>query len=175
MTEPVAVPVWLSLGSNIEPRSHIPQALKELEEAFGKLTVSPVYESEAVGFQGDNFLNLVVGLRTSLGPQALMERLREIEALHGRKRDAKGFNSRTLDIDLLTYADQIIDSDTLKLPRGEILEYAFVLLPLAEVAGNERHPVEGKTYQELWDSFDSALQRLWPVELLDPPGRDGPL
>ncbi|MEJ2424325.1 MAG: 2-amino-4-hydroxy-6-hydroxymethyldihydropteridine diphosphokinase [Candidatus Thiodiazotropha sp.] len=168
MTEPGAVRVWLSLGSNIEPRSHIPRALKELDDEFGKLIISPVYESEAVGFRGDNFLNLVVGLRTTLGPQALMKRLREIEALHGRKRDAKGFNSRTLDIDLLTYADQIIDSETLKLPRGEILKYAFVLLPLANVAGNERHPVAGKTYQELWDSFDSALQHLWPVELSDP-------
>ncbi len=165
MTEPSPVRVWLSLGSNIEPHRHIPLALKDLEAEFGELVVSPVYESEAVGFSGDNFLNLVVGLMTGLSAEALMERLRGIETRHGRKRDAKGFNSRTLDIDLLTYADRIIDTETLKLPRGEILKYAFVLLPLAEVAGDEVHPVSGLTYRDLWGAFDQTAQNLWRVEL----------
>ncbi|MET0051496.1 MAG: 2-amino-4-hydroxy-6-hydroxymethyldihydropteridine diphosphokinase [Candidatus Thiodiazotropha sp.] len=165
MTEPHTVRVWLSLGSNIEPHRHIPLALKDLEREFGTLVVSPVYESEAVGFSGDNFLNLVVGLMTGLPAGDLTERLRGIETRHGRKRDAKGFNSRTLDIDLLTYADQIIDTETLELPRGEILEYAFVLLPLADVAGDEVHPVSGLTYRELWDGFDGSAQNLWQVAL----------
>jgi 2-amino-4-hydroxy-6-hydroxymethyldihydropteridine diphosphokinase len=165
VTEPHPVRVWLSLGSNIEPHRHIPLALKDLEAAFGALVVSPVYESEAVGFSGDNFLNLVVGLMTGLSAEVLMEQLRGIEIRHGRKRDAKGFNSRTLDIDLLTYGNQVIDTETLKLPRGEILKYAFVLLPLAEVAGDEVHPASGLTYRDLWSAFDRSAQNLWRVDL----------
>ncbi|MET0066290.1 MAG: 2-amino-4-hydroxy-6-hydroxymethyldihydropteridine diphosphokinase [Candidatus Thiodiazotropha sp.] len=165
MTEPDPVQVWLSLGSNIEPHRHISGALRDLEQEFGRLTISPVYESVAVGFSGENFLNLVVGLETVLSPRALTDRLRKIEARHGRQRDAKGFNSRTLDIDLLTYANLITDGETLKLPRGEILEYAFVLRPLAEVAGDQRHPVSGLTYRELWETFDGSAQNLWRVEL----------
>ncbi|MEJ2610265.1 MAG: 2-amino-4-hydroxy-6-hydroxymethyldihydropteridine diphosphokinase [Candidatus Thiodiazotropha sp.] len=164
VTEHHPVRAWLSLGSNISPLKHIPQAVDELREMFDEISVSPVYESEAVGFTGDNFFNLVVGIDTDLAPVALTAVLKKIEALHGRQRSGDGFDSRTLDIDLLTYGDQVIDSGSIQLPRDEVLRYAFVLLPLSEVAGDELHPVEGRTYRQLWQAFNGPEQLLWRVD-----------
>ncbi len=165
MTEvPSPVRAWLSLGSNIDPKHRIPAAIEVLREQFGELVVSPVYESEAVGFSGDNFWNLVVGIETRLPATELAQRLREIESEHGRVRGAEKFSSRTLDIDLLTYGHRLIDGEGVQVPRDEILRYAFVLLPLSEVAPDERHPVTGLTYREHWERFDAAGQPLWRVK-----------
>jgi 2-amino-4-hydroxy-6-hydroxymethyldihydropteridine diphosphokinase len=160
-----SVRAWLSLGSNKAPLEHIPRAIDELKTLFGKLWLSPVYESEAVGFEGDHFLNLVVGIDTSITPAALIQQLKGIEAEHGRQRSDNKFAPRTLDIDLLTYGAQVIDSEYIQLPRDEILHYAFVLLPLSEVAGDELHPQEGKTYRQLWQDFDRSEQQLWRVKV----------
>ncbi|PVV12673.1 MAG: 2-amino-4-hydroxy-6-hydroxymethyldihydropteridine diphosphokinase [gamma proteobacterium symbiont of Ctena orbiculata] len=164
MTETGMVNVWLSLGSNMAPENHIPQALHDLEAIFGDLRVSPIYESEAVGFKGDNFHNMVVGISTDRSPRELVSILRQLEARHGRERAQERFNSRTLDIDLLTYGDRIIDEGPIQLPRDEILKYAFVLLPLSEVAADEIHPQTGLSYGQLWDGFDRQDQSLWRVE-----------
>ena len=157
--------IWLSLGSNIDRERHILSALDELKKAFGKLIVSRVYESEAVGFEGPSFHNLVVGIDSDLSVTALKKRLHAMEVSHGRVRSGDCFASRTLDIDLLTYGDQRVDEAGVELPRDEITRYAFVLLPLSEVAGDERHPVIGKCYRELWESFDMTGQTLRPVEI----------
>ncbi|MET0061679.1 MAG: 2-amino-4-hydroxy-6-hydroxymethyldihydropteridine diphosphokinase [Candidatus Thiodiazotropha endolucinida] len=164
MTDRGSVHAWLSLGSNMAPENHIPRALRDLEALFGELQVSPIYESEAVGLEGDNFHNLVVGIYTDLSPRALVVELRKLEARHGRRRTPDRFASRTLDIDLLTYGDQIIDDGPIQLPRDEIVKYAFVLLPLSDVAGDELHPHSGRTYRQLWEAFDQSDQSLWRVE-----------
>ncbi|MEW8051521.1 MAG: 2-amino-4-hydroxy-6-hydroxymethyldihydropteridine diphosphokinase [Candidatus Thiodiazotropha sp.] len=164
MTDRKTVHAWLSLGSNMAPENHIPQALRDLKDLFGELQVSPVYESEAIGLEGDNFHNLVVGVHTDLSPRELVANLRQLEARHGRKRIPDKYASRTLDIDLLTYGDQIVDDGPIQLPRDEIMKYAFVLLPLSEVAGDEVHPESGCTYRQLWEAFDQQDQYLWRVE-----------
>jgi 2-amino-4-hydroxy-6-hydroxymethyldihydropteridine diphosphokinase len=159
------VRAWLSLGSNIDRDRNIRGALRDLVSEFGELVVSRVYECEAVGFDGDPFYNLVVGIDTQLPPLELARVMRAIEDAHGRSRGGDKFAPRTLDIDLLTYGDQVLDEGPLRLPRDEILKYAFVLGPLAELAGGERHPVDGRSYAELWAAFDRAAQPLRPVEL----------
>ncbi|MGD9168684.1 MAG: 2-amino-4-hydroxy-6-hydroxymethyldihydropteridine diphosphokinase [Candidatus Thiodiazotropha sp.] len=164
MTELGVVNVWLSLGSNIAPEKHIPQAIRDLEAIFGELRISPIYESEAVGLEGDNFYNLVVGIYTERSPRELIVELRQLEARHGRNRSPDSCASRTLDIDLLTYGEQIIDDGTIQLPREEIMKYAFVLLPLSDVAGDEVHPRSGFTYSQLWKKFEGQDQRLWLIE-----------
>ena len=97
--------------------------------------------------------------------------LAEIEDAHGRDRSGPRFSSRTLDLDLLLYDDLVIDEYKLKLPRNDIERYAFVLGPLAEIAGSKRHPVTGRRYADMWLEFDDSQQQLtridWPVPAVD--------
>lgn len=155
--------VFLSIGSNIEREKHIPSALRELEERVGSLTVSGVYESEAVGFEGARFYNLVAAFSTELPVSEIVKILSEIENNHGRTRDCKKFSSRTLDIDLILYGDEVLQEGKLTLPREDITRYAFVLEPLAEIAPNRKHPVIGETYAELWAEFDKTSVNQWRV------------
>jgi len=157
--------VYLGLGSNVDRERHIASALDALAEAFGELCISSVYESEAVGFDGDHFLNLVVGCNTALSVGALSACLRKIEDDNGRVRGGERFSARTLDIDILLYSDVAGTVDGIALPRAEILRNAFVLLPLAEIAGSEKHPIENKTYAELWRAYDRQ-QKLWPIDFV---------
>jgi 2-amino-4-hydroxy-6-hydroxymethyldihydropteridine diphosphokinase len=145
--------VWISVGSNIDRERSVRAALWELRQLFGELVISPIYETEAVGFDGDAFLNLVVGVDTARAPGELHALLREIEARHGRQRSGHRFNARTLDLDVLTYGDAVTDDGGKQLPRDEILKYAFVLGPLADVAADERHPEDGRSYRDLWRDF----------------------
>jgi 2-amino-4-hydroxy-6-hydroxymethyldihydropteridine diphosphokinase len=156
--------VWLSIGSNQDREQNIRGAVRALRAEFGELTLSSVYESPAVGFDGDPFFNLVAGISTDLPADLLNKRLRAIEEAHGRIRQGEKFTSRTLDLDLLTYDNLVSDNKGIKLPREEILRYSFVLMPLAEVAGEERHPLNGRTYGELWEAFDSSSQPIWRSE-----------
>lgn len=155
--------IWLSLGSNEARERSLRGAVRMLREAFGPLVLSTVYESAAVGFVGEPFLNLVAGVDTDWPVEAVQRRLREIEDAHGRVRGGDRFCPRTLDIDLLTYGDLV--RPDLDLPRTEITRHAFVLGPLAEVAPDERHPVLGRSYAELWADFERAAQPLSPVGL----------
>lgn len=157
--------VYLSLGSNIEAEQHIRSALRILRERYPEMVVSTVFESEAVGFEGDNFLNLVVGFDTQEDVYELDEVMTEMEDAHGRMRGmGEKFAARTLDIDLLMYDDLVLDGDGLQLPRYEIDKYAFVLLPLSEIAPDLVHPVIGLTMEEMWQMFDKTGQGLWAVD-----------
>lgn len=155
--------VFLSLGSNIDRDANIRGGLDALASQFGEVRLSPVYESEAVGFDGAAFYNLVAEIHTDMPVGALAEVLRDIEAAHGRRRGEKKFSSRTLDIDILTYGNLCGEIDGVQLPRDEILKHAFVLLPLVDLAPDARHPESGKRYAELWQALDLSGQKLWQV------------
>lgn len=144
---------YLSLGSNIDPGHWLGLAVRELRERFGKLDVSPVYRSAAVGFDGPDFLNLAVAMDSDLGPEALNDWLHALEDRHGRIRGGKRYASRTLDVDIVFYDDLVLSGDGhLQIPRGE-LRHAFVLKPMADIAPALRHPVLGRTLAELWAAF----------------------
>ena len=145
---------FLSIGSNINPETHIPEALRELEEFFGALKISSTYETAAVGFEGPTFHNLVVSFESDEPAESIAALLRELENKHGRTRDSQKFSSRTLDVDLILLGDTLIQEGPLKLPRPEITRYAFVLEPLAEIAPDLHHPVSGETYGQLWNDYD---------------------
>jgi 2-amino-4-hydroxy-6-hydroxymethyldihydropteridine diphosphokinase len=147
---------FISIGSNINRDEHIPASLRALEQTFGELTVSSIYESEPVGFTGDVFYNLVVGFDSDLDVKAVAKQLRQIELDNGRTRDSRKFAARTLDLDLILYGELIVNDGRLQIPRDEIEHYAFVLEPLAEVAPALKHPISHISYAELWEQFDKT-------------------
>jgi 2-amino-4-hydroxy-6-hydroxymethyldihydropteridine diphosphokinase len=155
--------VFVSVGSNIDRARNIRSALDTMAAQFGELVISEIYESEAVGFEGQNFYNLVVAFDTDLGLDELVARLHDIEYAHGRARSNRKFAPRTLDLDLLIYGGLVDHAPPHDVPRHEITEYAFVLRPLSEIAGDEVHPESGQTYAQMWQAFSDRGQRLWRV------------
>ncbi len=157
------VKVYVGIGSNIEREKNIRGGLNALAEKFGKLVLSPVYRCASVGFQGDDFYNMVAAFITHKEIEQVAAELKEIEFDFGRKRNETRFSSRTLDIDLLLYGDRV-DSD-FDIPREDIVKYAFVLKPMWDIEPQLLHPETGKTISELWQAFPSNEVDLQEVEL----------
>jgi 2-amino-4-hydroxy-6-hydroxymethyldihydropteridine diphosphokinase len=157
--------VYISIGSNQQPRKYVAIALEAINTFFSPIELSPVYESVAVGFEGDNFFNLVVGFDTELSLTDLDKKLNQIEQDCGRKRGEERFTSRTMDLDLLLYGDLVRHDDHWDIPRGEITRYAFVLKPLAELVPDFIHPELGLSFLQLWQQGDFSDQDLWQIEV----------
>lgn len=155
--------VYVSIGSNIEPEKQLQFALASMRHHFDGLIESPVYQSKAIGFNGPDFLNMVIGFDSSMPAEQIHDRLNGIERESGRIKTNKRFASRTLDLDMLLYGNEIIDA--LHIPRDEIEKYAFVLKPLCDIAPDVSHPVSGKSICQLWESFNDSSQVLVPVNL----------
>lgn len=156
--------IYISLGSNINREKNTRAGIAALKWAFGDLTLSSVYESESVGFVGDAFYNMVISCEVGSLVHDTNQILRDIEDANGRDRNGPKFSSRTLDLDLLLYDDLQLDDNGLKLPREEILNNAFVLWPLAEIAPDLKHPETKASYFELWAAFDKSRESLRPVD-----------
>lgn len=142
--------VFVSIGSNQRRERNIRAAVAALVEQFGAVVLSSVYETEAVGFSGDPFFNLVAEFETERSVDSVLDVLRAIETRCGRVRVEKRYGPRTLDIDVLTYGDVICEDEPVELPRSEILTQAYVLKPLAELAPGALHPILGERYADLW-------------------------
>ncbi|MCB1685669.1 MAG: 2-amino-4-hydroxy-6-hydroxymethyldihydropteridine diphosphokinase [Pseudomonadales bacterium] len=163
MAQRLPVDVYVSAGSNVAPVENLRLACRELRKCFGELEISGVYRNPAVGFAGDDFLNLVLRFRTDESPAAIIAELERLHVLAGRVRGPDPFSSRTLDLDLLLYGDAVLSDSVIRVPREDIRKYAFVLGPLAELAPELRHPLTGETMAELWAAFDQSahpLQRI---------------
>ena len=157
------VDVFLSVGSNIEAEEHLHMACKELAADFGDLTLSSVYRNEAIGFEGDDFLNMVIGFNTTAKPEQVSDTLQHLHAKAGRVYHENRFCSRTLDLDMLLYGSLV--KRHLKLPHADIEKYGYVVGPMAEVAPQLRHPINGMTMQELWKRFDKDDKPLHKVDI----------
>lgn len=159
--------VVLGLGSNLQRQRHLRRALDALAELAGgsPLQISRVFESPAVGFDDDRpFYNLVVAFDTELPPGDVTDRCKRIERDNGRPPGPAKFIARTLDIDVLLWADAVGCYGEARLPREDINRYAFVLHPLAELLPAHAHPVDGRTFDELWAAFDATGQPHWAVD-----------
>lgn len=155
--------VYISLGSNIEREANTRAGVAALRAHYGELKLSSVYESEAVGFAGGSFYNMVIALDTDEAPDTVVQVLKDMETRHGREHGSRKFSSRTLDLDMLLYDGLVMQASGVQVPRDEILKHAFVLWPLAEVAPDLKHPLQQKTYAELWREFDKSKQQLKPI------------
>lgn len=155
--------VFIGLGSSVNKQESIGKAIDLLTLQFGKLSLSSVFESEAVGFEGDTFYNLVAEFNSNLSIEELIHTLKEIEIKLGRPTDAIKLAPRTIDIDLLLYEQQVYEA--LNVPRGEITENAFVLQPLAELAPDLTHPLLGVSYKQLWEQYPKHKQKLWKIDI----------
>jgi len=155
---------WLGLGSNVSADTHIRAGIRELERDFENVRLSPVYTSLSVGFDGDDFINLVARVETDMHPLALRQYLRELEDRFGRKRDVAKFSDRSLDIDILFYDDLVLLSPVLEIPRAEILKFSHVLKPLADLEPDLIHPTELRTMADIWatSGLDDSCLRLLP-------------
>jgi 2-amino-4-hydroxy-6-hydroxymethyldihydropteridine diphosphokinase len=154
---------YLSLGSNVDAERHIREAILALRKAFTTCRLSPIYRSRAVGFEGKDFINLAALVETDMAPLELRSWLRELEDRYGRDRNQPRFSDRTLDIDILLFDELVLDTDELEVPRREILKFAHVLKPLADLAPSLMHPTEQRTLGAIWAESgldDSVLERI---------------
>jgi len=157
--------VFLSLGSNIDPKENLKYACRELEKAFGNIQISSVYRNKPIGFEGNDFLNMVVKVKSMFNPNEMLDFIRGLEAATGRDIATGTFDSRTLDIDMVLYGDLVHPEKPFKIPRNDIELYSFVLCPLAEIDPDGIHPVTGKTFKDLWEGFDQAEHPLNKVSV----------
>jgi 2-amino-4-hydroxy-6-hydroxymethyldihydropteridine diphosphokinase len=156
--------VYVGIGSNIDKENSIRGAVRELTAHYGPLTLSPVYESKALGFEGENFFNLVAGFDSAESIKRIKETLSRIEAQFGRVRQRRRFDARTLDLDLLLYGEMVQHDGQADLPHPDIRRYAFVLRPLADIAPDLQHPETGLSCAEMWRQFDGTGQEIRAVE-----------
>ena len=140
--------VFVSIGSNIDPRNNIEEAMIILGNLFDCI-FSGLYETRAEGFEGNDFINSVVGFETDLQLIELRDKLKQIEKKMGRTDIQKGMSDRIIDLDIILYGDQVIEDDDFEIPSKDIENYLFVLEPLAEIAGARHHPILNNTYSEM--------------------------
>lgn len=150
--------VYVSVGSNIDRHINIYAGMNALKQRFHEPQLSSIYETEAVGFDGDPFYNLVAAFDTNESPEAVNQFLKAVEEMQGREREENKFSSRTLDMDLLLYGDRQMDLPGLQIPREEIYKYVFVLEPLAEIAADMVCPGDTRTFAQLWQVFKDENQ-----------------
>jgi len=157
------VAVVVSVGSNIDRDKNFRLGIAALRDEYGELELSSVYQSSAVGFEGDDFFNMVLSFETAQPVDQVAMTLREVEERYGRVRNCAKFSSRTLDLDILLYGDADLHSQGMDIPRAEIEKNAHVLQPLAEIAPDLKHPLSKIRYQQLWQQLDTTGQQLWVV------------
>jgi 2-amino-4-hydroxy-6-hydroxymethyldihydropteridine diphosphokinase len=145
--------VYVAAGSNVEPERYLSVALRALAATFGPLTLSPAYKNKAVGFEGADFINLVVGFGTQEPVAEVRQQLQKIEAVCDRPPGAPKWAPRTMDLDILLFGDLISNDPGLIIPRPDLLKRPYMLKPMADIAPDVQHPALGKTMRELWETF----------------------
>ena len=159
--------VAVGIGSNLDRERNVKDALAALAKIFGKLSHSPVYESAAYGFDGPPFYNLVVIFETWLNVHVVRGKIQAIENQQGREIGEPRSGSRSLDLDLLLYADVVFHDHGLDVPRREIFEHSYILKPLADLLPATPHPVTGESFADIWLRLGSHQEALSVVDGLD--------
>ena len=159
--------VYVAAGSNVDPVANLRRAVAALRAGFPGLVASRAYSNTAVGFDGEDFVNLVVGFDTDAALADVLAVLHAVEAQCGRPREAPKWAPRSMDLDVLLYGDLVGEFPGAKLPRPDLVKRAYMLGPLAEIAPDVVHPTLGVTIGELWRRFDRAAHPMAPVAGVD--------
>jgi 2-amino-4-hydroxy-6-hydroxymethyldihydropteridine diphosphokinase len=157
--------VFVAAGSNVDPIVHLRQALDELVKSYAPLEISPAYRNKAVGFAGDDFINMVVGFMTGDSIHQVRRNLQEVEKRCGRPAHSPKWAPRTMDLDILLYDQLISDVPGLILPRPDLVRRAYMLKPMVDIAPEVMHPTLHKSMRELWEAFDRDGHEMRQVEL----------
>ena len=157
--------VYVAAGSNVDPERHLRIAAKEIARVFPGARFSGAYRNAAVGFEGEDFINFVVGFSTELPVEAVVAELQRIEGLCGRTRDAPKWAPRSMDLDILVFGDRVCDLPGLVLPRPDLLKRPYMLGPMAELAPDFLHPTRLSAMAQLWENFDRAAHSMVRVEI----------
>ena len=169
--KPGHVRVFVAAGSNVEPEKNLARACAEIAHTWPDAHFSRAYRNVAVGFEGPDFINLVIGFSAAQPLHSVIEKLRGIETNCGRPRYAPKWASRTMDLDVLLFGDLVEKTSDYTLPRPDLLKRPYMLGPLAEIAADVVHPTERRTIGELWAAFDRDGHQMTPVRV-DLPGSD---
>lgn len=157
--------IFVGIGSNIDREKNIKSCITILKDIYGDILISPVYETEAMGFNGPNFYNLVSCFETKESVYDLKSVLNEIENSHGRHASETKFSSRTLDIDILYYDNLILSDDKIQIPRKEICEYDFVLKPLVDLVPDFIHPIQNISHLEIMNNIKVKKQIISTINM----------
>ena len=151
--------ITISLGSNIEPQLNLEKATKEIAKFATLEKTSKIYKSKSVGFEGNDFLNQVILCEVKVDLEETYRKLKKIEKEMGRVKNVNKFSDRLIDLDLLTFNDEISEGK-ITLPHNDILKYSFVLVPFAEIYPEFIHPVNQKSIETLLKEKNSFLSEV---------------
>lgn len=157
--------MFVAAGSNVEPEKNLARACAEISKSWNDAFFSRAYRNAAVGFDGPEFINLVLGFSTAQPLSAVITRLRAIETQCGRPRFAPKWASRTMDLDVLLFGDLVEQTSEYTLPRPDLLKRPYMLGPMAEIAPDVVHPTVGKSIGLLWKEFDRGGHEMSPVTI----------
>jgi len=157
--------VYVAAGSNVRPRENLRRAIALLRQSWPDLRTSRAYANAAVGFEGEDFVNLVIGFATDAPLAEVLGRLHAAETACGRPRDAPKWAPRSMDLDVLLYGDAVGEFPGAVLPRPDLVRRPYMLGPLAELAPDLEHPTLHRTIGELWSEFDRDAHPMRPVDL----------
>ncbi|MFK8068368.1 MAG: 2-amino-4-hydroxy-6-hydroxymethyldihydropteridine diphosphokinase [Gammaproteobacteria bacterium] len=147
--------IFIGIGSNVNREKNILAVIDRLKEHFTEIKLSSVYETSPVGdSEANNYFNLVGAYETDLSPRQAIKLLKKIEKICGQRRK----NRCPMDLDLLLYNDLIDHNDEIDLPRKDIIQFAYVAVPLAEINGEQIHPETRKTFKQ---HSQIADQKVW--------------
>ncbi len=164
MSAPNPQRIYLGLGSNTRARENLGSCLNWLAHSFRQMRVSPAYRSSAYGFEGSDFINLVVSIDSVISPLALKDWLIALEDRHGRDRSQPRFSDRTLDVDILLFGDLV--APQWHIPRQETLTQPYILKPLCDLDPERIHPVEQVPIKQLWQAMQACGHAaIEPVDL----------
>jgi 2-amino-4-hydroxy-6-hydroxymethyldihydropteridine diphosphokinase len=157
--------VFVAAGSNVEPEKNLARACREITWTWPDAIFSRAYRNKAVGFEGPDFINMVLGFKSDDRIETVLTRLRDIEVICGRARNSPKWASRAMDLDVLLFGSRVEKTDDYILPRPDLLKRPYMLGPMAEIAPAVMHPTAHKTIAELWREFDRDAHTMVPVSI----------